>query len=224
MSYSNTVQQAKASRSDHRKARAVAGSINRIALKRDSKKFKTLEREHAQDRSFGGSLKAVYFDSDGDGFKDTYGRLYRGGVVGKTGATVSATGPTFETPGISDLTALVRNPSSGPSGLLLSKPLPVSGPLGLTSSVSTPVSGPLGLASSVSAPVSGPIDLTSSVSAPVSGPLDLTAERVELNITFEASQDTIIATTPEAGTLKYAEDVGALFIYDGTDWHHFKGA
>lgn len=313
MSYSKKVQKAKASRSDHRKARAVAGSVNRNALKRDSKKFRSLEREHDQDRRFGGSLKAVYFDSDGDGFKDTYGRLYRGGVVGKTELAVSATSPVLETPGISDLTSLVGNPSSGPSGLLLSTLLPVSGPLDLTASVNSPASGPTGLNAlegipdapvsgpsdliatvnvpstgpidltasvnsptsgpsgldagiaapasgpsgltasevftapasgptgldasvnaltagpsdldaGIAAPNSGPIDLTTSVNSPASGPTGLNAVKLTLNITIEASQNTIVATAPDIGTIEYASDVGYLFIYDGTDWHRINGA
>ena len=330
MSYSKKVQKAKANRSDHRKARAVAGSINRTALKRDSKKFKSLEREHDQDQRFGGNLKSVYFDSDGDGYKDTYGRVYRSGVVGKpgveiptfghivppvsgpTGLLVSklvskpasgpsdliarilapANGPTgldasvsipnsgpsgldatvnipnsgptgldasisIPNAGPSGLDAVVNAPNSGPTGLNAFEGIPdapVSGPTGLGASViapangptglgasviapangptglgasevfTAPANGPTGLGASVNAPAEGPTGLGASVNAPTSGPTGLSAAKLTLNINIEASQDTIVAKTTEpAGTIEYASDVGYLFIYDGTDWHHTDG-
>jgi hypothetical protein len=62
------------------------------------------------------------------------------------------------------------------------------------------------------------------MAAPANGPTGLVATKFTLNITIEASQDTIVAKTPEIGTIEYASDVGYLFIYDGTDWHHINGA
>ena len=304
MSYSKKVQKAKANRSDHRKARAVDGSINRTALKRDSKKFKSLEREHDQDQRFGGNLKSVYFDSDGDGYKDTYGRVYRSGVVGKPGAEIPTfghivppvSGPTnllaaeiLSAPasgpssliasivapsnGPTSLDASVNSPIAGPTGLNAFEGVPdapVSGPTGLGASVNAPANGPTTLAASVNAPANGPTGLGASViapangptglgasevftapangptglgasvnapaegptglgaaevfTAPASGPTGLSAAKATLNITIEASQETIVAKTTEpAGTIEYASDVGYLFIYDGTDWHHTDG-
>ena len=318
MSYSKKVQKAKANRSDHRKARAVAGSINRTSVKRDSKKFKSLEREHDQDQRFGGNLKSVYFDSDGDGYKDTYGRVYRSGVVGKPGAEI----PTFGSivPPVSGPTNLLAAeilsaPASGPSSLIASISIPIAGPTGLGASAiapangptslgaellapangptglnafegipDAPVSGPTTLAASVNAPANGPTTLAASVNAPAngptslgasviapangpsglgasevftapangptglgasvnapaegptglgasevftaptSGPTGLSATKLTLNITIEASQETIVAKTTEpAGTIEYASDVEHLFIYDGTDWHRTDG-
>ena len=330
MSYSKKVQKAKATRSDHRKARAVAGSVNRTSVKRDSKKFKSLEREHDQDQRFGGNLKSVYFDSDGDGYKDTYGRVYRSGVVGKPGAEIPTFGPivppvsgptgllvsklvskpasgpseliarilapangptgldasvSIPNSGPSGLDATVNIPNSGPTGLGASviapangptglgaellapangptglnafegiPDAPVSGPTGLGASVNAPANGPTGLDASVNAPANGPTELGASVNAPAegptglgaaevftaptsgptglgasvnaptSGPTGLSAAKLTLNITIEASQDTIVAKTTEpAGTIEYASDVGYLFIYDGTDWHRTNG-
>ena len=164
MSYSKKVQKAKANRSDHRKARAVAGSINRTALKRDSKKFKSLEREHDQNQRFGGSLKAVYFDSDGDGFKDTYGRVYRSGVVGKPGAEIPTFGP-------------IVPPVSGPTNLLAAEvlPAPVSGPSSLAASIVAPSNGPTSLDASVNAPANGPTGLNAELLPPANGPTGLNA-------------------------------------------------
>ena len=319
MSYSKKVQKAKASRSDHRKARAVAGSVNRTAVKRDAKKFKSLEREHDQDQRFGGSLKSVYFDSDGDGFKDTYGRVYRSGVVGKPGAEIPtfgtinppvsgpagltasklpdeilapvsgpsglsasvnlpnagpagldasvnipnsgptglnafegvpdapASGPTgldasvnapsagpndliasvtVPNAGPTGLDAGVAAPASGPSGLTASEVFtaPTSGPTGLDASVNAPIAGPTDLAIGVEAPNSGPTDISASVNSPASGPTGLDATKLTLNITIEPSQNTIVAKTPDIGTIEYASDAGHLFIYDGTDWHRINGA
>ena len=184
MSYSKKVQKAKANRSDHRKARAVAGSINRTALKRDSKKFKTLEREHDQGQKFGGSLKSVYFDSDGDGFKDTYGRVYRSGVVGKPGAEIPTFGPIV--PPVSGPTNLLAAeilsaPVSGPSSLVALIVAPSNGPTSLDASVNPPANGPTGLIAFEGipdAPVSGPTTLDASVNAPTNGPTGLNAVEV----------------------------------------------
>jgi len=180
MSYSKKVQKAKANRSDHRKARAVAGSINRTALKRDSKKFKSLEREHDQDQRFGGSLKSVYFDSDGDGYKDTYGRVYRSGVVGKPGVEIPTFGPIV--PPVSGPTNLLAAeilsapaPASGPSSLIASIVAPANGPTGLGASISIPIAGPTGLGASVIAPANGPTGLGAELLAPANGPTGLNA-------------------------------------------------
>jgi hypothetical protein len=198
MSYSKKVQKAKASRSDHRKARAVPGSVNRTALKRDSKKFKSLEREHDQNQRFGGSLKSVYFDSDGDGFKDTYGRVYRSGVVGKPGAEIPTFGP-------------IDPPVSGPSGLLASKILekPSAGPNGLIARILAPEEGPAGLDASVNIPNSGPTTLSASVNSPASGPSGLTASEV---FTAPASGPTGLAAAvnvPSAGPTDLTASVNA---------------
>lgn len=164
MSYSKKVQKAKANRSDHRKARAVAGSVNRTAIKRDPKKFKSLEREHDQNQRFGGNLKAVYFDSDGDGYKDTYGRVYRSGSVGKPGAEIPTFGPS-------------NPPVSGPTGLLVSKlaAKPASGPSDLIARILAPANGPTGLGASISIPNAGPTGLDAIINAPNSGPTGLIA-------------------------------------------------
>jgi len=257
MSYSKKVQKAKANRSDHRKARSVAGSINRTAVKRDSKKFKTLEREHDQDQRFGGNLKSVYFDSDGDGFKDTYGRVYRSGVVGKPGVEIPTFGPivppvsgptnllaaeilSAPVSGPSSLVALIVAPSNGPTGLDASVNPPANGPATLDAEVlpptngptglnasegipDAPVSGPTTLDASVIAPANGPTGLGASVNAPANGPTGLSPAKLTLNITIEASQETIVAKTPAIGTIEYASDVEYLFIYDGTQWHHTNG-
>jgi len=225
MSYSKKVQKAKANRSDHRKARAVAGSVNRISLKRDSKKFKSLEREHDQNQRFGGSLKAVYFDSDGDGYKDTYGRVYRSGVVGKPGAEIPTFGPSNPpVSGPTGLDASVNIPNSGPTGLDASVNIPNAGPTGLDATVNAPANGPTDLFAGAAAPANGPTGLDATVNAPANGPTGLVAAKLTLNINIEASQDTIVAKTPEIGTIEYASDFGYLFIYDGTDWHHINGA
>ena len=180
MSYSKKVQKAKANRSDHRKARAVAGSVNRTSVKRDSKKFKSLEREHDQDQRFGGNLKAVYFDSDGDGYKDTYGRVYRSGVVGKPGAEIPTFGPIV--PPVSGPTNLLAAeilsapaPASGPSSLIASIVAPANGPTGLGASISIPIAGPTGLGASVNSPIAGPTGLGAELLAPANGPTGLNA-------------------------------------------------
>ena len=242
MTYSKKVQKAKANRSDHRKARATAGSINRTALKRDSKKFKSLEREHDPRRRFGGSLKSVYFDSDGDGYKDTYGRVYRSGAIDKPGAEIPTFGhvvpPVF---GPTNLLAaeILSAPASGPSSLIASIVAPANGPTELGASVKAPSNGPTGLGASVNAPAEGPTVLGASViapaegptglnaaevfTAPANGPTGLSATKLTLNINIEASQETIVAKTPAIGTIEYASDIQHLFIYDGTEWHRTDG-
>jgi len=176
MNYSNAVQQAKAERSDHRKARAVAGSAARRTRKRDSKNFVTVEREHDPLRRFGGSLKAVYFDSDGDGNKDSYGRVYRGGAAHKPGVIIPTFGPPKAGPsGLQVEEFIAVPPASGPSGLAVSVIAPASGPSDLETSVIAPASGPSDLETSVIAPAAGPSDLETSVLAPASGPTGLIA-------------------------------------------------
>jgi hypothetical protein len=209
MNYTKELQKAKANRSDHRRARATPDSGFRRQLVRDSKKFKSVEREHDQARRFGGSLKSTYYDSNGDGYKDRYGKVYRGGVAGKN----------FEFP-TSDP---VDPPATGPSGLTATEAVPVSGPSSLTASEAIPVSGPSGLTASENAPASGPSGLTATEAVPVSGPSGLTATKLTLNIApLSTDQDALVATAPAAGTIKYSSDVDCLFIYDGTNWHHYK--
>jgi len=213
MNYSSAVQKAKSERRDHRKAKSVATSVERRKRVRDSKYFITVEREHDPLGRFGGSLKSVYYDSDGDGYKDSYGRVYRSGPVDKPGVIIPSFGP-------------IVAPVSGPSGLILAETVapPASGPSGTTPELLAPANGPSDLTPSLAAPASGPSDLTPQVDAPVSGPSGLGAVKLTLNINIEASQDTIVAKTPAVGTIEYASDAGYLFIYDGTDWHRTNGA
>ena len=102
MNYGKEVKKAKAARSDHRKVKLPLVTTSRRP-KRDSKDFVTLEREHDPLGRFGGSLGSVYFDSDGDGKKDTYGKIRRTGSVGGLLET-----PTF---------GPIEPPISGPSDL-----------------------------------------------------------------------------------------------------------
>jgi hypothetical protein len=39
---------------------------------------------------------------------------------------------------------------------------------------------------------------------------------------ISTDQIALIATTPATGTIKYSSDSEALFIFDGTDWQHYK--
>ena len=228
MNYSSAVQKAKSERRDHRKAKSVATSVERRKLVRDSKDFITVEREHDPLRRFGGSLKSVYYDSDGDGYKDSYGRVYRSGPVDKPGVIVPSFGPIVAPvsgPSGLILAETVAPPASGPSGTTPELLAPASGPSGTTPELLAPANGPSGLTTSAGAPANGPSGLTPQVGAPVSGPSGLSTAKLTLNINIEASQDTIVAKTTEpAGTLEYASDLGYLFIYDGTDWHRTNGA
>jgi len=183
MNYSDALQKAKSERRDHRKAKSVATSVERRKRVRNSKDFITVEREHDPLGRFGGSLKSVYYDSDGDGYKDSYGRSYRSGVANKPGVII----PSF--------------------GLIVA-----------------PISGPSGTTPELLAPSSGPSGTTPEILAPANGPSGLSGIKATLNINIEASQDTIVAKSPDAGTIEYASDSGYLFIYDGSDWHRTNGA
>jgi len=228
MNYTKELQKAKANRSDHRRARATPDSGFRRQLVRDSKKFKSVEREHDQARRFGGSLKSTYYDSNGDGYKDRYGKVYRGGVAGKnfefptsdpvdppvsgpSGLTatenVPVSGPSGLTAsqqidppisGPSGLTATEAIPVSGPSGLTASEAVPVSGPSGLTASENAPVSGPSGLTATEAIPVSGPSGLTATEAVPVSGPSGLTATKLTLNIAPLSTDQDALVATTPA--------------------------
>ena len=224
MNYSDALQKAKSERRDHRKAKSVATSVERRKRVRDSKDFITVEREHDPLGRFGGSLKSVYYDSDGDGYKDSYGRSYRSGVTNKPGVIIPSFGP-IPTPisGPSGTTPQILAPASGPSGTTPELLAPASGPSGLNTSASAPANGPSGTTPEILAPANGPSGTTPEILAPANGPSGLSGIKATLNINIEASQDTIVAKTPATGTIEYASDVGYLFIYDGTNWHHING-
>lgn len=191
---------AKASRSasDHRRANPNSGTRRKRI--RDSKKFKTVEREHDQLRRFGSSIKVDYIDSDADGIKDLIIRKTRITSIGST-----------------KYQSVTAVPSTGPGSLSsVAVPLaaPVSGPSNLSGIVNTPVpaSGPSNLSGAATAPV-----------APVSGPTGISAAIAQFNIApIVSNQIALVATTPATGTIKYSSDSTALFIFDGTDWQHYK--
>jgi hypothetical protein len=186
-------------------------SLTRRDIVRDSAKFKTLEREHDPLRRFGGSVGGLFIDTDGDGSPDQIVRAYRCASAGVGKHTES------------EQTDPVDPPISGPSGLTATESVPAQGPSGLSASEAVPVSGPSGLTASENAPASGPSGLTATEAVPVSGPSGLTATKLTLNTApFSTDQDALVATAPAVGTIKYSSDVSALFIYDGTDWHHYK--
>jgi hypothetical protein len=58
-------------------------SLSRGVIKKDSARFKTVERVNDPEGKFARSIKAVYVDSDGDGFLDSYQKNYRNPVVDK---------------------------------------------------------------------------------------------------------------------------------------------
>ncbi len=146
------------------------------------------------------------------------------------GENVPLSGPSNLTANVSipasgpnGLTASESVPASGPNGLTASESVPTSGPNGLTAGGVVPVSGPSNLSASESVPASGPSSLSASESVPASGPSSLSAVKLTLNIApLSTDQDALVATTPATGTIKYSSDVDRLFVYDGTDWHHFK--
>ena len=186
------------SASDHRRANPNSGTRRKRI--RDGKKFKTVEREHDQLRRFGSSIKVDYIDSDADGIKDLIIRKTRITSVGST-----------------KYQSVTAVPSTGPGSLSsVAVPLvaPVSGPSNLSGIVNTPVpaSGPSNLSGSAAAPA-----------APVSGPTGISANVVQFNVDpISTDQIALIATTPATGTIKYSSDSEALFIFDGTDWQHYK--
>lgn len=193
---------AKASRSasDHRRANPNSGTRRKRI--RDSKKFKTVEREHDQLRRFGSSIKVDYIDSDADGIKDLIIRKTRITSIGST-----------------KYQSVTAVPSTGPGSLSsVAVPLaaPVSGPSNLSGIVNTPVpaSGPSNLSGAATAPV-----------APVSGPTGISAAIAQFNIApIVSNQIALVATTPADGTIVNSSDTGALYIYDSadTEWHHIK--
>ena len=169
------------SSSDHRRANPRSGT--RRQRIRDSKKFKTVEREHDPLRRFGSCIKVNYIDSDGDGYKDLIIRKTRLTSVGSSKYSVSSTPPASNAP------------ANGPTGISVTAP---------------PANGPTGI--SVTAP-------------PANGPTGVSAAIAQFNIApISTNQDALVATTPApaAGTIKYSKDSQALFIYDGTDWQHYK--
>lgn len=186
------------SASDHRRANPNSGTRRKRI--RDSKKFKTVEREHDQLRRFGSSIKVDYIDSDADGIKDLIIRKTRITSIGST-----------------KYQSVTAVPSTGPGSLSsVAVPLaaPVSGPSNLSGIVNTPVpaSGPSNLSGAATAPA-----------APVSGPTGISAAIAQFNIApLSTDQVALVATTPATGTIKYSSDLTALFIFDGTDWQHYK--
>ena len=91
--------------------------------------------------------------------------------------------------------------------------------------VCPPLEGPSNIAASVNPPAIGPTNISAShaVNPPVSGPTGISANIAQFNIApLSADQYALVATTPTAGTIKYSSDEEALFIYDGTNWHHSK--
>lgn len=154
------------SSSDHRRANPRSGTRRKRI--RDSKKFKTVEREHDPLRRFGSCIKVNYIDSDGDGYKDLIIRQTRLTSVGSSKYSVSSTPPAS------------NPPANGPTGISVTAP-PANGPTGVSASV------------------------------------------LQFNIApISTNQDALVATTPAVGTIRYSSDSEALFIFDGTDWKHYK--
>ena len=58
-------------------------SLSRGVIKRDSKEYKTVERASDPEEKFAKSIKAKLVDTDGDGFKDSFGKIHRNPAVGK---------------------------------------------------------------------------------------------------------------------------------------------
>ena len=163
MKYGKAVKKAKAARSDHRKAKLPLVTSRRPKL--DPASFVTVERQHDPLGRFGASLGTIFFDSDGDGSEDTYGRRRRVGSVGGV-LEVPTFGPTA--------------PSNGPTNLLAAEIIsaPANGPTELDASVNAPAEGPTVLDASVNAPIAGPTVLGASVNAPAEGPTTLGASEV----------------------------------------------
>lgn len=178
MKYGKAVKKAKAARSDHRKAKLPLVTSRRPKL--DPASFVTVERQHDPLGRFGASLGTIFFDSDGDGSEDTYGRRRR---VVSVGGVLEV--PTFGpiAPPVSGPTNLLAAeilsaPASGPSSLIASIVAPANGPTSLDASVNSPIAGPTGLGASVNAPANGPTGLNAFEGipdAPVSGPTTLAA-------------------------------------------------
>ena len=114
MKYGKAVKKAKAARSDHRKAKLPLVTSRRPKL--DPASFVTVERQHDPLGRFGASLGTIFFDSDGDGSEDTYGRRRR---VVSVGGVLEV--PTF---------GPIAPPVSGPTNLLAAEIIsaPSNGP------------------------------------------------------------------------------------------------
>ena len=164
MKYGKAVKKAKAARSDHRKAKLPLVTSRRPKL--DPVSFVTVERQHDPLGRFGASLGTIFFDSDGDGSEDTYGRRRR---VVSVGGVLEV--PTF---------GPIAPPVSGPTNLLAAEIIsaPSNGPTELGASVNAPANGPTELDASVNAPIAGPTVLGASVNAPAEGPTTLGASEV----------------------------------------------
>lgn len=66
-------------------------SLSRGVVKKDSARFKTVERVNDPEGKFARSIKAVYIDRDGDGFLDSYEKNYRNPAVDKAYKATSTT-------------------------------------------------------------------------------------------------------------------------------------
>ena len=102
---------------------------------------------------------------------------------------------------------------------------PLNGPTGISASVLAPASGPSNISASVLAPANGPTGISASVAAanpPANGPTGISASVLQFNVgSCTTNQAAIVATAPAVGTIKYAGDSKALFIFDGTNWKHY---
>ena len=95
-------------------------SLSRGVIKKDSAKFKTVERVNDPEGKFARSIKANYVDSDGDGFPDSYQKNHRSPVVDKAyKATSTTTGPIPPQFGPTGIT--VTDTTNWTSGLLASE-------------------------------------------------------------------------------------------------------
>lgn len=105
---------------------------------------------------------------------------------------------------------------------------PLSGPTGIAAIIAAPASGPTNISAGIAPPANGPTGISASVAAanpPANGPTGVSARVLQFNIApISTNQDALVATTPApaAGTIKYSNDSEALFIFDGTDWKHYK--
>lgn len=246
MNYGKEVKKAKVKRSDHRKAKLPIVASRRPD--RDPADFITVEREHDQLGRFGASLGTVYFDSDGDGKKDTYGKNRRTGSVGglleiptfgpieppisgPSGLTAVRLADPISAPtsGPSNLTATtdipLAVPAEGPSGLTATPEAPAEGPSSLSATINPPAEGPSSLVAGFAAPSEGPSGLGASINAPVAGPSGLSAELATLNIEIVSDQSFADSAGSIDGEIKYSSDVGYLFIYDSSEgvWHRTNG-
>lgn len=173
MNYGKEVKKAKAARSDHRKAKLPLVTSRRPD--RNPADFITVEREHDQLGLFGASLGTVYFDSDGDGQKDTYGKNRRTGSVGGL-LEVPTFGP-IDPPAstLTELSSFVKTPYTGPRFVSDDVSAPAQGPSLVSSYLKLPLSGPDGVSTAVNIPLNGPIGLVAGTTTTSSAPSNLTA-------------------------------------------------